>query len=269
MYVISIVISVLYLAIAVLSGVYFFTANQKLFRINTWILLPSVTLHLVDLVIFAVRESKVPFTSLFEALSVVSFMLATIYLVLRFTLDINSLGLFVFPFVFVLQVISAFGPRLMYLGENFVQSPLFWFHTFTILVGYAAFAYAMIIAVMYLYLFRDLKGKKPSVMYDRLPPLELLERMNGIALFGGFIFLTVGIVLGSSLALSAWGALPIKDLKILLSLVLWVIYVFGLIAARLFHWGGKKISYFSVVGFMVLVLFMVGARFFDATFHRF
>ena len=269
MYALSIVISALYLAVAVLSGAYFFTGMRRLFNINSWILPASITLHLVHLIVFAVREGKVPFTSLFEALSIVSFLLAAIYLIMRLTLDIKSLALFVFPFVFVFQVISAFSPRIMYLGTSFAQSPLFWFHTLTILLGYAAFVYSMIIGVMYLNLFRDLKAKKQSLMYDRLPPLDLLERMNAIALLGGFIFLTVGIVLGSALAISAWGNLPILDPKISLSLLLWVFYIFGLVTSRVLRWSGKKTSYFAIIGFALLVLFMVGARMFEATFHRF
>ena len=157
----------------------------------------------------------------------------------------------------------------MYLGDEFLRSPLFWFHVLSTLAGYAAFGYSMILGLMHLRLFRELKSKKLRLMYDKLPPLDMLEKMNGVALVGGFVFLTVGIILGVALALTAWGRLPVTDPKVLFSLLLWALYVFGLVALRVFRWGGRRMSYFSVVGFLFLIAAMLVVRLIEYTFHHF
>jgi ABC-type transport system involved in cytochrome c biogenesis permease subunit len=146
---------------------------------------------------------------------------------------------------------------------------LFGGHTLATLLGYAAFAFSMILGLMYLHLFRELKQKRLRRMFDRHPPLELLERMNNIALTAGFVFLSVGILLGSILAVRVWGYIPLTDPKILLSAVLWLLYVVGIVLRRVFSWSGRKQSCFGVFGFAVVVVFMVMVRLILQTLHRF
>ncbi len=51
-------------------------------------------------------------------------------------------------------------------------------------------------ALMYLLQERQLKTKRPSAVYYRLPPLETLDRLSHRTLTLGFPFLTAGLVLG-------------------------------------------------------------------------
>jgi ABC-type uncharacterized transport system permease subunit len=265
----SLAISLTYLAVSIMAGIGFFTERRRATTAASLLAMVTSVGHLAFLMYIGINERKIPFTSFFEAMSVISLFLVLIYLVLQMALKLNSIGFFVFPLVFAFQTISTFGPRVMYLGEEFVRSPLFWFHTLSTLAGYAAFGYSMILGIMHLRLFRELKTKKLKKMYDRLPPLDLLEKMNSVALIGGFVFLTVGIILGSALAITAWGNLPLSDPKVLFAVLLWVLYVFGLIAQRVFRWGGKRMSYLSVVGFLVLIVAMLAVRLIENTFHQF
>jgi hypothetical protein len=181
---------------------------------------------------------------------------------------IKAAAFFAFPLVFVSQLLASVGSRVIYLDRDLFRSPLFGSHTLATSLGYAAFAYSMILGLMYLHLFRELKAKDLRRMYDRLPPLELLERMNRATLIAGFAFLTVGILLGSLLAVKVWGRLPLTDPKILLSGVLWLLYVAGMLLRRLFRWSGRQLSWFSVSGFAVVVAFMVTVRLLLPTLHR-
>jgi ABC-type transport system involved in cytochrome c biogenesis permease subunit len=146
---------------------------------------------------------------------------------------------------------------------------LFGSHTVATLLGYAAFAYSMILGLMYLHLFRELKKKRLRWMFDRLPPLSLLERMNDITLAAGFLFLTAGIALGAVLAVRVWGGIPLRDPKILLSALLWLLYVIGIVLRCSLKWSAKKRSYFSIVGFVIVVLFMASVRLLLPTVHKF
>jgi ABC-type transport system involved in cytochrome c biogenesis permease subunit len=93
--------------------------------------------------------------------------------------------------------------------------------------------------------------------------------MNQTALIAGFAFLTAGIILGSLLAVRVWGRIPLADPKILLSGMLWLLYVAGILLRRLLHWSGRQLSYFSVSGFAVVVTFMAAVRLLLPTLHRF
>ncbi len=262
-------LSLLYLAISVLS-VAFFVTNRKLLSVLAGgLTFFSVCLHTLHLVMLGIRDQKIPLTTLFEALTVSAFFLIVIYLFLRFGLKIKSIGIFTFPLIFIFQTLSTLGSKMVYLSEDFFRAPLFVFHALLTILGYAAFAYSMILGLMYLHMFKELKKKRLSRMYDRLPPLELLEKANVISLATGFLSLTVGIILGSVLAYRVWGKVPVSDPKILLSVAVWLIYVFGLLMRWIGGWSGRKMSYLSTVGFILLILFMVLARLIATTFHSF
>ncbi|OHD69993.1 MAG: hypothetical protein A2V99_09380 [Spirochaetes bacterium RBG_16_67_19] len=266
---ISLGIAALYLAISSFAGAFFHTGRRGLSVATDSLILVALPVHLAYLAVLGITARKLPLTSFFEALSVVAFFVTFLTSLLHVAFKIKAAAFFAFPLVFVGQLLASVGSRVIYLDRDLFRSPLFGSHTLATSLGYAAFAYSMILGLMYLHLFRELKAKDLRRMYDRLPPLELLERMNRVTLIAGFAFLTAGILLGSLLAVKVWGRLPLTDPKILLSGVLWLLYVAGMLLRRLFRWSGRQLSYFSVSGFAVVVAFMVTVRLLLPTLHRF
>ncbi len=269
LFTLSLSISILYLVISFFAGAFFFSGRRGFSIVTEVMILIALPLHLSYLVVLGISEQKVPLTSFFEALSVIAFFLTFIASVLYVAVKVRSAAVYTFPLIFVLQLLASLGSRIIYLDEGLFRSPLFGGHTLATLLGYAAFAFSMILGLMYLHLFRELKQKRLRRMFDRHPPLELLERMNNIALTAGFVFLSVGILLGSILAVRVWGYIPLTDPKILLSAVLWLLYVVGIVLRRVFSWSGRKQSCFGVFGFAVVVVFMVMVRLILQTLHRF
>jgi ABC-type transport system involved in cytochrome c biogenesis permease subunit len=265
----SLGIAILYLGISFFTAAFFFSGRRGYSIVSEGLILIALPLHLAYLVALGISENKVPLTSFFEALSVIALFISLVSSIFYMAVQVKSVAVFAYPLIFVFQLVASLGPRVVYLDEELFRSPLFGSHTVATLLGYAAFAYSMILGLMYLHLFRELKKKRLRRMFDRLPPLELLERMNDIALISGFVFLTIGIVLGGVLAVRFWGRIPVADPKILLSALLWLLYVIGIILRRGFNWSGRKQSYFSVIGFAVVIVFMVSVRLILPTLHRF
>jgi ABC-type transport system involved in cytochrome c biogenesis permease subunit len=267
--VVNAALTLCYLVIAIFAVAFFYTGRRGLSITTDVLLLVALPGHLAYLVALGITYQKVPFTSFFEGLSAIAFFLTFLSSILHIALKIKAAAVFSFPVVFVCQLLSMLGSRIIFLDAGFFRSPLFGAHTLTTLLGYAAFALSMVLGLMYLHLFRELKERRPRRMYDRSPPLELLARMNDTALGIGFLLLSLGILLGSILAVRVWGRVPFDDPKILLSAALWVIYVVGLLLRLAFRWTGRKLSYFSVSGFALLVVFMAAVRLFLPTFHRY
>jgi ABC-type uncharacterized transport system permease subunit len=212
-------------------------------------------------------------TTVFDALSVLAFVLTVITLVFEIRLKQQSIGFFVFPVVFVLQGISFFDTGVVQLFENINETiftlPLFYFHTLTTVIGYSFFLYSMLIGIMYLRLFKELKQKSFHRGYDKMPPLRLLEKMNRVGLLVGFGFLSAGIVSGSIMAARILHQFPFTDPKIILSLILWIIYLFGLVMHLGRKWSGRKMAFVSIVGSVVMVFSVFVVNFLFPTFHRF
>src|SRR5207248_3282448 len=113
--------------------------------------------------------------------------------------------------------------------------------TTLLLFAYASFALACVIGVTYVLLFKEIKAKHLGFFYARLPSLQVLDRMNHVAIVVGWVFLTIGIIVGAIWAAQAQGgyagdprvqAMSLKDPKIIVALVCWLVYSFELFAAR-------------------------------------
>ena len=84
-------------------------------------------------------------------------------------------------------------------------------------------------ALTYVLLFKEIKAKHLGFFYARLPSLQVLDVMNGRAVAVGWIFLTIGVVVGGIWATQVQGspdpraqAMSVADPKILVALVCWV-----------------------------------------------
>ena len=265
----SVIISFVYLLIAVLFVIVFYTSRPGFHRVARGLIYLNLVLHVAFVVYSGILEGRVPLTSAFQVISFLTLIVALLYVFLENRMRAESLGTFVFPLIFVLQAVSLFGGGIVPMDMEILETPLVGFHIVTSVIGYCAFVYSMVLGVMYLYLFHSLKRKKLKKIYDQLPPLEILERMNGASQIGGLIFLTFGIVTGAANAQAEWNAIPISDPKIYLTFLLFVFYLGGVILKYVLGWGGKRMAYVAILGFCFLAAAFVVANFILPTIHRF
>jgi ABC-type uncharacterized transport system permease subunit len=71
-------------------------------------------------------------------------------------------------------------------------------HIVLVLLGYAALVFTAVASVLYLFQERELKSRKPSRFYHRLPPLgtldDLISKSTGIA----FVLITLAVIAGTT-----------------------------------------------------------------------
>ncbi len=112
-------------------------------------------------------------------------------------------------------------------------------HVASLLFAYASFALACVIGITYVLLFKEIKAKHLGFFYARLPSLDSLDLMNARTVTVGWLFLTVGVLVGTIWATQAKGgpivdprvqAMSIADPKILGAAVCWAVYSFALYA---------------------------------------
>src|SRR5262249_19408378 len=183
----------------------------------------------------------------------------------------------ILPIIAGLQTIPALSPGVE-ARSAVLQGPLFGLHVSSLLFAYASFALACVIGVTYVLLFKEIKAKHLGFFYARLPSLQVLDRMNQRAIVIGWVFLTIGMIVGVVWATQARayaGAVPqvqamsLQDPKILVALVCWAIYSFEAFAARRIGWGGRRTAYLSALGFAVVLLNFVPISYFFTKSHNF
>jgi ABC-type uncharacterized transport system permease subunit len=273
----NILLLVLYSAALVAYVWHFATRNAGVGRTATTILVFAALAHTFVIGMLTVEYGHVPVVGATSAISTFVWLLALAYLYIEITTDERAMGVFILPLLVLLDAMTAFQPMVEERAAV-LRGPLFGIHVSTLLFAYATFAIASVIGITYVLLFKEIKAKHLGFFYARLPSLQVLDRMNQVAIVIGWIFLTVGLVAGVVWAADARAyapndpnvqAMSLQDPKIFVALVCWAVYSFELFAARRIGWAGRRTAYLSAVGFAIVLLNFVPISYFLTRSHNF
>lgn len=235
-----------------LALAYLVQRHDLIHRLSVLAALAGWAVHTVALVVRSLQLGAPPLGNLADAISVAVWVIVLLEVLIEQRTGVRVLGAFVFPIVVMLGLKATNGrPGALApaLGSAWV-----WIHIALAMVGIAAFVFNFAGAIMYLLQERQLKTKRPGAFYYRLPALQTLDRLTFRTLALGFPFLTTGLVLGVLWARAAWGSTFTFDPLAFFSFVAWVIYAGTLAGRAAAGWHGRRAAYFSIVGFVALVL---------------
>ena len=270
-------LAVLYLVAALAYVWHFVTRKLVAGRVATGVLLAAVLVHTFTLGMYTMELGVPPMAGRTGAVSTFVWMLALSYLSIEVSTDERGMGVFVTPLLVALQGLVAHGemPRDI---PSYFAAPFVAMHVGSLLFAYASFALACVIGVTYVLLFRELKQRTPGVFFQRLPSLQVLDRMHMRAILVGWLLLTIGLISGAlwlrdvSAEMASDPRLPhmtITDPKILIAVLTWGIYG-GLLASR--RWAGltaRRTALISAVGFALVLLNFLPVAYFFARSHNF
>ena len=132
-------------------------------------------------------------------------------------------------------------------------------HVIACFIGYAAFAIAFGISIMYLFKIRDAEGN--SVLMERFPAPNVLEELNHQMVMLGFLFLSVGIITGAVWANSAWGRYWGWDPKETWALIADLGFI-AILHARYIGWlKDFGLLLCSTIAFLLVILAWYGVNF--------
>lgn len=244
-------------------------------RLATALLGGGLLAHTFLIGMQTVQAGHAPLVGTSAAVSAFVWLLGLAYLYLELTSDERSVGVFVSLLLVLLGIIPALDPTV---GERpaLLQSPLFTVHVLAMLFAYASFALAGVLGLTYVLMFKEIKAKHLGFFYTRLPPLRVLDVMNGRAVIVGWIFLTAGVVVGGIWAMQVQHspdpraqAMSLADPKILVAVVSWVLYSFAVYARQAIGWTGRRAAWLSAVGFVIVLLNFLPVGYFFTRSHDF
>lgn len=211
----------------------------------------------------------IPFSTNIESIHFLSWILILVLLVVSYLGKKEILSIFILPVVILIEISSHFLPVETIVNEKILSSIWFEIHVTTTLVSYTAFSFAFILAIMYLFLFSELKKKTPGFFFSKLPPLATIEELNVISVVFGFVFLTIGIISGF-IWKSRISSLPIsQDPKIILSFFIWLLYFSSIHLRQKKGFKGIRIVYLSIVGFILILFNFIFLKFLFPASHSF
>ena len=212
-----------------------------------------------------------PLSNMYESLVFFAWAIAIFYLGLEWKYKNRVLGAFSMPFAFVSMAYASFSPQF---GKEIkplipaLQSNWLIAHVITCFVGYAAFAVASGMGIMYL--LKDRKtNETPGSLLASLPELKVIDDIIHKTLVFGFLWLTAGIITGAVWANSAWGSYWSWDPKETWSLITWFVYAATLHARFTRGWGGRRIAWLAILGFLSVIFTYYGVNFLLSGLHSY
>lgn len=255
-------------ALATVNYLVFFVRREPFAqRTCTPFLFGIFLLHIAFFLLRIFEFGRYPITHMGEALSAVALAVVLVYLYEERLQRRQSTGVFVLTLTTLLQLVAS---TLLYQTAEthalLAQNPIYGFHAIAAVLCYAAFAVGAVYGVMYLLLYRALKRKTFGLVFERLPPLDVLSRMGFGATLTGWTLLTATILLGFAMG-GLWRA--VDDPTTLTVLLVWGIYAVAVGGYFALGWRGARSVYLSLFGFTCAVMAMVGSAYFWPRYHTF
>jgi cytochrome c-type biogenesis protein CcsB len=214
-----------------------------------------------------------PLSNLYESVVFFAWTIILIFGILDIKYKYRVIGAFVVPFALLGMSWAQLGldkdiqPLVPALQSNWLL-----YHVITCFLGYAAFAVACGISIMYLIKVRqeESEGTSPAGgIIATFPSSKVLDDLNYKSIMVGFPLLTIGIITGAAWANYAWGTYWSWDPKETWSLIVWFIYAAFLHARITRGWVGKKAAILSIAGFAATIFCYLGVNLFLSGLHSY
>lgn len=202
--------------------------------------------HLVSIVERGMMLKRVPLDNFFETASICGFLLAVVFLFVYWRYDFSSLGIGIFPLVFLLTQIGAMEVPVSPWSNAGVRGASLAIHVFLILLGYASLLLMTFASVFYLVQERALKNKRPSTWFDRLPPLATLDTLITGSMGFGFAFITLGLVTGLGWAFVESGTKFLFEERIGFAFITWAAYLVMVVLRASAGLRGRKAAWLAL-----------------------
>jgi len=269
------IIPVLYI---ILFGFYFYdfmkaekraTDSKKFVHFKRFFFSLILIYHLVYLLLRTVEYDHPPITNVFEIFTVLAFCISFSYFLLELVTNIDGTGPFIIIISIVFQLISTTFIQDSYQVKEVLRNHLLGIHVFSALCGYSAITISAVYGFLYLLLFKDIKLNKFGLIFNRLPSLDVLERLSYISAIIGFTLLSMAITIGIIWLPKAFPKFSYMDPKLIGTLLVWMLYGFGISSKIFGKWQGKKVIFLSILGFVIALFSTIVSNFIARSFHSF
>jgi ABC-type uncharacterized transport system permease subunit len=227
----------------------------------------GMVFHLVSLTEAVVQTGQLASASVHNAESLLAFLIMVCFMIAYLVYKTTTPGIVIFPLVFLLTFVAAGGQQPLVFSSVAAKHGWLAVHILMIFTGYAALFLSFGASILYLLQERALKSKSASGMFSRLPALQVIDDIGYKSLMLGFPFMTLGLIAGSVVAETTYGRIDYLDPKILLSVLMWAVYLLMVFTRLNAGWRGRRAALLASAAFATAIVAWI-ANYFSAM-HRF
>ncbi|MGD8782133.1 MAG: cytochrome c biogenesis protein CcsA [Ignavibacteria bacterium] len=233
------------------------------------ILFLTLILHSFYAIFRTIEFNHAPITNKFEIFTLLACTIAFSYFLLELLTDIRGTGLFIIFFSVIFQALSSFFIEDLTEVAEVLKNRFLASHVISAMIGYSGFIMSAVYGLLYLQMYKSIKKNKFGIFFNRLPSLEILEKLNYYSLIIGFVLLTIAITIGIIWLPDAFPNFSYFDPKLITTAFIWLIYGSALAYKIFSHWYGKKLIILSLVGFAAAMFSLVLSNVLQNSFHIF
>ena len=263
------VVSLLYLSTTFLYGAHFFKDIQFAKTYKQPLLAMTVLTHVVYLGLLTSLEGYKISYSTVNLMTMVALTLTITYLFIEFTTKSDKTGFFVIAFAAGAQLISSIlTAQLPNTGVGTFNGIGMGVHLIASIFGFSAIAIAGLYSILYLLLFRQIEQNRFELLFQRLPNLEVLEKLKMHAVSFGFLFLSITLFAGVMEQQASGQVISLLEPKLFTLIVIWLLYGTSIFIKPIIGWDIKHMAYLFIILFVFITLLIVLMTFFSPTFHK-
>jgi ABC-type uncharacterized transport system permease subunit len=213
----------------------------------------GVALHFADIGVRCYHGTD-PISSTTEAMSLAAFLIGAVFLLTSLRYQLTAAGGFAVPAVVALILLARLTPVEAAVAPH-VATPeigrLGQAHILLATLGVAVFAFAAVLAIVYLFQDRSLKRKQLDRVVARGTPLETLDRLAHRCVSIGFPVFTLAIVTGA-IWVARLGLLHGRGTlrpEYLIAVGTWIAFAVLIIARVGAGWRGRRAAWLTLGGF--------------------
>ncbi len=267
--IISYSLPILYMVVIYIYYLIFTEKTKTLANKTTPILLFLVVCHLIEIITRSIAIDSMPLSTTHDAYAFIAFSITLVYLISEIGIKSRGAGIFILSFALILELLSSYNMSWEPETNPLLVDKTFAIHASLSIMGYTALSLAAIYALLYILQNNNLKKRNLGNLFMQLPALNYLERMSSRSVLTGIILLGIGILLGHYQAHVMIGEFWPKDIKVIVSDVVWLLYVVGFVFTSIKKWRGEKMAYLSFYGFLILIVGGGIIIYMSNSFHKF
>jgi len=241
-------------------------------KLATGLLFGGFVFHVLFI---ALRYAGVSFTteplpvlSLPDSLSKVGVLLIGIFLLLERPFRVQSLGAFIAPLGVLVMLFSGV---LFHVNRDvrpmIEVGPALLVHIALVLVAIAIFVLGFGVSAAVILQETLIKKKRFSRLQQKLPSLNVLDKLNAKLVGWGVFLMSCGIALGAFFAITSDVPSFWLDARFVWSILTLAVYAVLFVARVSYGWRGRRAAWLSIAGFFTLVASFVGVHVVSRCFH--
>ena len=265
----------LYAVATVLYAYQFATKRAALSWYATFATGAGFVMHTISI---GLRSTATDGTELTGAnvLVLMAWALVLVYFILEHLMKVKVYGALLVPAaLIVLLVAQVMGVSRGVLADLTAEQAILvdnWrvgIHVFLITFANAGFAVSAAGSLLYLVLERQLKRRKNTKLFNRLPSLAQTDTVARRSVVWAFPVYSAGLLLGVLRAIETDVQLWWADARVVLAGLVWLAFAAYQFMRWRKGWAGRSAAYLALVGFVLVAVLAVVARTVPAGFHVF